>query len=90
MPPDLKQRLLERRDRRINADGVAVIKAQRFRTLEKNRSDALERLRQLILSADQVRKPRRPTRPTLASKNRRLAQKAQRGRLKKLRRDLED
>jgi ribosome-associated protein len=90
LPPALKQRLLDRRDQRINADGVVVIKAQRFRTLEKNRTDALERLRQLILAADQIPKTRRPTRPTLASKKRRLAQKAQRGRLKKLRRDIDD
>lgn len=90
LPENLKERLLERRDQRINANGVIVIKAQRFRTLEKNRADALERLRQLILAADHVRKPRRPTRPTLASKKRRLAEKAQRGRLKKLRRDVDD
>jgi ribosome-associated protein len=90
LPDDIKQGLLARRDQRISADGIVVIKAQRFRTREKNRADALSRLRDLILAASHVDKPRRPTRPTRASQQKRLAHKSQRGRLKQLRRSLDD
>lgn len=84
--PDLfKQRLLEQRDRRISKEGVVVIKAQRFRTQEKNRDDALERLRELIGAAATVQKVRRPTKPSKASRNRRVDTKVQRGRTKALR-----
>jgi ribosome-associated protein len=90
LPEDLKQRLLQRRDQRITADGVVVIKAQRFRQREKNLVDARERLRTLLLSASQRAKPRRPTQPTRASRTRRLDQKARRGQLKRLRRQIDD
>ncbi len=85
LPPDVKARLLERRDARISDDGVVVIKAQRFRSLEKNREDAIARLRALVDAAAEVPPERRPTKPTLASKRRRLDEKAQRGRVKALR-----
>ena len=72
--------------RRMTGDGVIVIDAQRFRSREMNRADALERLLALLREAAFVPKRRRPTRPTLASKERRLAGKEKRGRVKALRR----
>ncbi|HVL56028.1 MAG TPA: alternative ribosome rescue aminoacyl-tRNA hydrolase ArfB, partial [Burkholderiaceae bacterium] len=85
LPDDVKARLLQLRDQRISADGVVVIKAQRFRSLEKNRDDAMARLRELVSAAAAVPKPRRPTRPTLASKLRRVEEKTRRSRIKALR-----
>ena len=68
--------------RRMNQAGVIVIEAQRFRSRERNRADALERLVELIREAAVPPKPRRPTRPTLASKTRRLEGKAVRSKVK--------
>lgn len=85
LSPFCKERLLALSDSRISSDGVLIIKAQRHRTQEKNREDALERLRELILSAIQIRKSRQATRPTLASKKRRLDGKARRGDVKQMR-----
>ena len=85
LPDFYKQRLLTLRDRRINSEGIIVIKAQKFRTREKNRLDALERLQALIRSASVVQKTRRPTRPTQGSRKRRLDNKARRGKTKALR-----
>ncbi|WP_137818512.1 alternative ribosome rescue aminoacyl-tRNA hydrolase ArfB [Pseudomonas sp. 2FG] len=82
LPPFYKERLLALRDSRITGDGVVVIKAQQYRTQEQNRADALERLKELILSAAKVEKARRPTKPTLGSKKRRLEGKSQRGSIK--------
>jgi len=82
LPPFYKERLLALRDSRITRDGVIIIKAQQYRTQEQNRNDALERLRELILSAVKVEKARRPTRPTLGSKTRRLDTKSKRGAIK--------
>ncbi|MDD2060842.1 alternative ribosome rescue aminoacyl-tRNA hydrolase ArfB [Pseudomonas sp. GD03860] len=82
LPPFYKERLLALRDSRITRDGVIIIKAQQYRTQEQNRNDALERLRELILSAIKVEKARRPTRPTLGSKTRRLDTKSKRGAIK--------
>ncbi len=65
--------------------GVIVIAAQRFRTQERNRADALERLVELIRQAAHAPTPRRPTRPTFASKQRRLEAKKRRGAVKSLR-----
>ena len=90
LPEEVKQRLLQSRDQRISGDGVLVIKAQRFRTQEKNRTDALERLRAFIVTATQVKKKRRPTKPTRASRERRLQGKARRGQTKRLRRSVDD
>ena len=78
------------RDSRISNDGILVIKAQRFRTQEKNRADALERLRELIVAATRVAKKRRPTRPSKAAKKRRLDAKTRRGETKRLRRSIDD
>ena len=82
LPTYYKERLLAWRDQRITSDGVIVIKAQQYRTQEQNRTDALERLRALILSAIKVEKARRPTKPTLGSKKRRLEGKNQRAAIK--------
>ncbi len=90
LPVEWKQRLLVLRDRRINRDGVLVLKAQRHRTLERNREDALERLAELIEGVSRRPTPRIPTRPTKAARRRRVDDKKQRGRLKTLRRPPED
>lgn len=82
LPPFYKERLLALRDSRITGDGVIVIKAQQYRTQEQNRTDALERLRELIVAAVKVEKARRPTKPTRSSKVRRLDAKSQRGSIK--------
>ncbi|MBW1643335.1 MAG: aminoacyl-tRNA hydrolase [Deltaproteobacteria bacterium] len=85
LPDFYKHRLLKLQDRRISKDGVIVIKAQRFRTQEKNREDALERLRELIKGVAVVQKARRPTRATRGSQKRRLDSKVKRGKTKALR-----
>jgi ribosome-associated protein len=85
LPDAVKERILKSRDKRITADGVVVIKAQKHRTQEKNRSDAIERLRELILAAIRTQRKRIPTRPGRAAKERRLESKKQRASLKKLR-----
>lgn len=85
LPDDVRQRLLARRDRRITGDGVIVIAAQRFRTQERNREDARERLAALILAATKVAKKRVPTKPTKGSKERRLSGKRERSEVKNTR-----
>lgn len=85
LPEFYKQQLLSLRDKRITKDAVVIIKAQKFRTQEKNRQDALERLTELIQSAIVVKKARRPTRATKGSQKRRVDGKVQRGRTKLLR-----
>ena len=84
--PAARMRLRRIAGRRMNAAGVIVIDAQRLRSLEQNRADALERLRTMLAQASVEPKPRRKTRPTLASKQRRIEGKVQRGRVKALRR----
>ncbi len=85
LPDDIKARLLVLPDHRITAEGVVVIKAQVHRSQELNRADALARLQALVDSVAQPPRRRKPTRPTLASKQRRLQGKTQRGQLKRLR-----
>ena len=85
LPEYYKERLLSINDARITKDGVIVIKAQRFRTQEKNKSDSLVRLQELIRNAIVVQKHRRPTRPTKGSRTRRLDGKTKRGKTKSLR-----
>ncbi|MEN6668792.1 alternative ribosome rescue aminoacyl-tRNA hydrolase ArfB [Psychrobacter sp. B38] len=82
---EYKQRLLDSKDNRLTKEGVLVIKAQQFRTQERNRVDALERLRSLILKATHVNKTRRPTKPSFSAKRKRVDQKTQRGKTKALR-----
>ena len=79
-----KQRLLDSNDSRISKEGVLVIKAQQFRTQEKNKSDAFERLQQFILKATYVSKTRRPTKPSNNARRKRVDQKTQRGKTKLL------
>jgi ribosome-associated protein len=85
LPDDVKARLLRMKDHRITADGVVVIKAQTYRSLEKNREDALARLRAMIAAAAIPPRPRRPTKATQGSKRRRVSGKIRRGRVKALR-----
>ncbi|MFT5889399.1 MAG: ribosome-associated protein [Zhongshania sp.] len=90
LPDFYKQRILEKKDQRINKDGILIIKAQQFRTQEKNREDALTRLRDFILDATKVLPTRRPTRPTKGSQRRRVDKKTQRGKIKALRGNVDD
>jgi ribosome-associated protein len=83
LPEALRARLLARRDRRFTDEGVLVISAQRFRTQERNRADARERLAAVLLAATHVPKKRVATRPTRASKLRRLDGKKQRAQIKR-------
>ena len=85
LPPAYKQRLLCVRDQRINSAGIIVIKAQRYRSQEKNRADALLRLAELIRRHTTVQKKRKPTRPSKAARQRRLDAKQRRSKLKTLR-----
>jgi ribosome-associated protein len=80
-----KSRLLALGDKRITNEGVLIIKAQTFRTQEQNRDDALQRLRDIILDAIKIEKPRHATRPTFSSKQRRMDEKTQRGVIKSAR-----
>ena len=90
LPERYKQRLLSLRDRRISKEGVIVIKAQKYRTQEKNREDALGRLQELIKNATVEQKVRRPTKPTKGSQRRRLDSKSLRSKTKALRRSVTD
>jgi len=85
LPELYKKRLLALQDQRITSGGVVIIKAQRHRSFEKNREEALARLGDLIRSAAVTRKPRKPTRPTRSSQRKRLDGKTKRGRIKTLR-----
>jgi ribosome-associated protein len=90
LPDDYRQRLLLLRDRRITREGVIIIKAQQYRTQEKNRQAALERLQELIKTVAVVQKARKPTRPTRNSQKRRMDNKTQRGKTKVLRGRVEE
>jgi len=85
---DVRARLSRLAGRRLTTDGVLIIDAHRYRTRERNRADALERLLDLIRRAAEPPKPRRPTRPTRASRERRLEGKRQRAGAKRLRRPI--
>lgn len=90
LPEPCKERLLAVRDRRITADGVVIIKAQRHRTLEQNRDDALRRLQDLVAAAIKPRRKRIPTQPSRGAKEKRLEGKSRRGQVKTLRRRVEE
>ena len=85
LSPEVFLRLRRLAGKRITEDGVLIIQARRYRSQEKNRQDATQRLVALIRKATEKPKPRKKTRPTRASKERKLAAKQQRGRLKKTR-----
>ena len=90
LPEACKQRLLALRDQRITREGTVVIKAQRHRSLELNRQEALARLQELVRRAAHVPRKRRPTRPTRSSQHKRLEGKARRARIKALRGPVQD
>lgn len=85
LPDIYKERLLNLHDRRISTEGIVIIKAQRFRSQDKNKTDALNRLQELISAAIIVAKKRKPSRQSRASIKRRLESKNKRSRLKTLR-----
>ena len=85
LPDSLRATLLEKKDRRITADGVIVIKSQRYRTQDRNRQDALDRLARLLQSAARPRKKRIPTRPGKKARQKRLDDKRHRSTIKKTR-----
>ena len=89
LPEFYKQRLLALRDSRVTQDGIIVIKAQQFRTQEKNREDALDRLLQIIKSAAIVQPKRIATKPTKAAKLRRTDAKVKRGVIKNMRKKID-
>ena len=90
LPDFCKQRLLVLHDKRITKDGVIIIKAQEHRSQEKNRQEALDRLRAMVQQAVIVRKARKATRPTAISKEKRLENKARRSQIKSLRRKVDE
>ena len=85
LPDDVRERLLRLAGKRATDEGVIIIDARRFRTQERNRQDAIDRLVALIVKAAHRPKPRRTTRPTAASRRRRIDDKKRRGSLKKQR-----
>ena len=85
LPEEIKARLLQLKDQRISADGVVVIKAQQYRSLERNGFAAMERLRDLIAAAAFIPRLRRATKPTRSSQKRRVDSKTLRGKVKALR-----
>jgi len=86
LPDFYKKRLLNLKDKRISKEGVVIIKAQRYRTQEKNRAEALERLQELIKSVAVVQKRRVETKPSKSAKSKRMDEKTKRGKDKQLRR----
>ena len=89
LPDDVKTRLLESVDRRISGDGVLIVKAQRHRSQDRNRDDALARLQAIVDAAASVPLERKPTRPTRASQRRRVDDKVRRGEVKAARRKVD-
>jgi len=85
LPDFYKQRLLKLNDQRISKDGVVIIKAQSYRSQDKNRVEALSRLQLLVQSAGFTAKLRRPTKPTRGSQMRRMDKKSQHGKKKIMR-----
>lgn len=83
LPQHVRERLLARRDRRVTAEGVLVLSAQRFRTQERNREDARARLAAFVETGLHVPKPRIATRPSRGAKERRLGEKRERASIKR-------
>jgi ribosome-associated protein len=86
----VRARLEKLAGQRLSSEGILVITAQRFRSQERNRADALDRLVALIQRAATPPRPRRPTRPSAAARERRLAGKARRARIKRARATVPD
>ena len=85
LPEECKERLLGLADQRISGEGVVVIKAQRYRSLEKNRAEALERLAELVRRATFVPRTRKPTKPSKSARAKRVDHKTRHGKTKALR-----
>ncbi len=85
LPEELKASLMRLSDQRVSSEGIIVIKAQQYRSLEKNRGEALSRLLDLVARAAHVPKPRRATKPSRSAKKRRVDSKVRRGQIKALR-----
>jgi len=90
LPDEIKEKLLLIRERRVSKDGVIIIKAQKFRTQEKNREDAILRLVDLIKKVLVKKKKRKPTKPTKVSKEKRLESKSKKSQIKKSRSKIND
>jgi ribosome-associated protein len=90
LPDDVRERLLEKRDRRISADGVVNLKAQRFRSQDKNKADAVQRLAGIIEPALIEPKARKKTKPSRKAKEKRLEEKARRSKVKRTRGKIAD
>lgn len=89
LPPFYKERLMALSDQRVSKDGVIILKAQRYRTLEANKEEALARLKALIQDAVRQHKARRPTQPSKGAKRRRVDKKTRKGKTKALRGKIE-
>ena len=89
LPDNYKQALCNLRDHRVSSDGIIVIKAQRYRSLEKNRTDALTRLKEMCLEATVEQKPRKPTKPSKSSQRKRLDSKTKHSRMKQNRKKID-
>lgn len=85
LPAEIQEALCAMSDHRISKVGVIVIKSQSFRSQDKNRAEAIERLVNMVRAAAKVEKPRRATKPTRASQRRRVQRKVQHGEVKRLR-----
>lgn len=85
LPEHYQQRLLQLNDQRISKEGMIIIKAQRYRSQEKNRLEAIQRLQALLQSVTQTAKVRKATKPSRSSQQRRMDKKSQHGRKKTLR-----
>ena len=90
LPDELKRRLLQSSDHRINKDGAIIIKSQQTRSQEQNRLNALDMLKTMIQSALVTQKPRKKSRPSKNSKEKRIGQKKLRGKVKELRQKVTD
>ena len=88
LPDDVRERLIRLAGKRMTEEGVLVIEARRYRTQDRNRKDAIDRLISLVEKAAVQPKPRRKTKPTLASKERRLENKRRRSETKRRRREI--
>jgi ribosome-associated protein len=90
LPGDVRTRLIRLAGRRITQDGILLIEARQHRTQERNREDAIERLKELIRKATEKPKPRKKTKPSKAAKERRIESKKQRGKTKEMRKAAPD
>jgi ribosome-associated protein len=89
LPDFYKERLLAISDSRLTSEGVIVIKAQKYRTQEKNKQDALDRLVAMIKQATQLQKKRKPTKPSRSSQKKRMDSKTKQGKTKQLRKSVQ-